>query len=223
MGKPTTVVFDVGNVLLRWDPRHLYRTHLRRRGADGVVPRQCLHARLEPGAGPRPRLGRGGGASRQGSSRRTRRRSAPSTSAGTRPSPACSRTMSPCSSACARRACRITASPISPARNSSWRRSAIPFLAGFDGIIVSGDERLLKPDPAIYRLLLDRYGLEAEDCVFIDDSKANVEAPARSACTRSITSSRSISRRSSGATASRPEPALDRSRHHSGRLEERPR
>ena len=25
MGKPTTVVFDVGNVLLRWDPRHLYR------------------------------------------------------------------------------------------------------------------------------------------------------------------------------------------------------
>jgi 2-haloacid dehalogenase len=50
-----------------------------------------------------------------------------------------------------------------------------PFLAGFDGIIVSGDERLLKPDPAIYRLLLDRYGLEASDCVFIDDSKANVE------------------------------------------------
>jgi 2-haloacid dehalogenase len=50
-----------------------------------------------------------------------------------------------------------------------------PFLAGFDGIIVSGDERLLKPDPAIYRLLLTRYGLEADDCVFIDDSKANVD------------------------------------------------
>ncbi|MFP5368521.1 MAG: HAD-IA family hydrolase, partial [Actinomycetes bacterium] len=33
----------------------------------------------------------------------------------------------------------------------------------------------LKPDPAIYRLLLDRYGLAARDCVFIDDSKANVE------------------------------------------------
>ena len=51
-----------------------------------------------------------------------------------------------------------------------------PFLAGFDGIIVSGDERLLKPDPAIYHLLLDRYGLKAEDCVFIDDSQPNVEA-----------------------------------------------
>ena len=50
-----------------------------------------------------------------------------------------------------------------------------PFLASFDGVIVSGDERLLKPDPAIYRLLLSRYGLEAEDCLFIDDSLANVE------------------------------------------------
>jgi 2-haloacid dehalogenase len=50
-----------------------------------------------------------------------------------------------------------------------------PFLAGFDGVIVSGDERVLKPDPAIYELLLSRYGLTAGDCVFIDDSKANVE------------------------------------------------
>ncbi len=50
-----------------------------------------------------------------------------------------------------------------------------PFLASFDGVIVSGDERLLKPDPAIYELLLNRYGLEAGDCIFIDDSAANVE------------------------------------------------
>nr|WP_246505408.1 HAD family phosphatase [Microvirga antarctica] len=50
-----------------------------------------------------------------------------------------------------------------------------PFLTGFDGIIVSGDECLLKPEPAIYNLLLDRYGLEAQDCIFIDDSGANVE------------------------------------------------
>ena len=69
MAQPTTVVFDIGNVLLRWDPRNLYRKHLRRRGADGVVPRQRLHDRLEHRAGSRPRLGRGGGASRQGSSR----------------------------------------------------------------------------------------------------------------------------------------------------------
>jgi 2-haloacid dehalogenase len=58
-------------------------------------------------------------------------------------------------------------------------QARFPFLASFLGIIVSGDERLLKPDPAIYRLLLSRYGLEAQDCVFIDDSAANV-AGARS-------------------------------------------
>ncbi len=49
-----------------------------------------------------------------------------------------------------------------------------PFLRDFRGVIVSGEEKLLKPEAAIYRLLLDRYGLKAEDCVFIDDSAANV-------------------------------------------------
>jgi 2-haloacid dehalogenase len=54
-------------------------------------------------------------------------------------------------------------------------QSRYPFLARFDGVIVSGDERVLKPDPAIYKLLLDRYGLAAADCLFIDDSQANVD------------------------------------------------
>ena len=40
--------------------------------------------------------------------------------------------------------------------------------------MVSGDERVIKPDPAIYRLLLERNGLSAGDCVFIDDSEKNV-------------------------------------------------
>lgn len=50
-----------------------------------------------------------------------------------------------------------------------------PFLSVFRDIVISGDERVLKPDPAIYRLLLDRNGLEAASCVFIDDSTKNVE------------------------------------------------
>ncbi len=36
------------------------------------------------------------------------------------------------------------------------------------------DERVVKPDAAIFRRLLDRYGLEAADCVFIDDSPKNI-------------------------------------------------
>ena len=49
-----------------------------------------------------------------------------------------------------------------------------PFLRRFRDIVVSGDERVLKPDAAIYRLLLQRNGLTAADSVFIDDSLKNV-------------------------------------------------
>lgn len=48
----------------------------------------------------------------------------------------------------------------------------------FRGIVVSGDERLVKPDPAIYRLALERFGLEPHAAAFIDDNRANVEGAA---------------------------------------------
>ena len=48
----------------------------------------------------------------------------------------------------------------------------------FRDIVVSGTERLMKPDPAIYRLALDRFGLRAEEAVFVDDNAANVGAAA---------------------------------------------
>ena len=44
----------------------------------------------------------------------------------------------------------------------------------FRDIVVSGDEKLVKPDAAIYRLALDRFGIEAADAVFIDDSLPNI-------------------------------------------------
>ena len=48
------------------------------------------------------------------------------------------------------------------------------FFAPFRDIIVSGDEKLMKPDPAIYRLALHRFGITAGEAVFIDDNLANV-------------------------------------------------
>ena len=44
----------------------------------------------------------------------------------------------------------------------------------FRDIVVSGEEKLVKPDAAIYRLALDRFGLPAAGTVFIDDNAANV-------------------------------------------------
>ena len=48
----------------------------------------------------------------------------------------------------------------------------------FRDIVVSGDEKLVKPDPAIYRLALDRFGLAAGEAVFVDDNAANIAAAA---------------------------------------------
>jgi 2-haloacid dehalogenase len=55
-------------------------------------------------------------------------------------------------------------------------RKRYAWLACFRGIVVSGEEGLVKPDPALYHVLLERYRLQAEACVFIDDSQPNVEA-----------------------------------------------
>jgi len=44
----------------------------------------------------------------------------------------------------------------------------------FEDVVVSGVEKLLKPQPEIYRCLLVRNGLDASDCLFIDDSPKNV-------------------------------------------------
>ena len=55
----------------------------------------------------------------------------------------------------------------------------IPGHEAFDGLFVSSDYRLLKPEPAIYTAFLDKFGLQAEECVFIDDTPANVDGARR--------------------------------------------
>jgi 2-haloacid dehalogenase len=46
----------------------------------------------------------------------------------------------------------------------------------FDGIVVSAEIGMVKPDPAVYRYLVERFGLEAPSCLFVDDVEANVGA-----------------------------------------------
>jgi len=55
-------------------------------------------------------------------------------------------------------------------------RARFSFLACFEGIVVSGVEGIAKPDPAIFRLLLERHQLEAASTLFVDDTPINVEA-----------------------------------------------
>ena len=52
-------------------------------------------------------------------------------------------------------------------------RDDYPVFKLLDGYVVSGQEKVVKPDARLYRILLERFGLKAEECVFIDDNPAN--------------------------------------------------
>jgi 2-haloacid dehalogenase len=69
---------------------------------------------------------------------------------------------------------------------TNWSNETFPlaferytFLHVFEGIVVSGAERMIKPDPAIFHVLLNRYGVDPERAVFIDDAPRNVDAAAK--------------------------------------------
>jgi 2-haloacid dehalogenase len=51
-----------------------------------------------------------------------------------------------------------------------------PFFTLFDGIVISGEEKLIKPDKKIFELMLERYHLEAKNALFIDDNVKNIHA-----------------------------------------------
>ncbi len=56
---------------------------------------------------------------------------------------------------------------------------ALDFIPYLDGGIMSYREKLIKPMPEIYRLLIERYHLTPEECVFMDDTAANLDAAAK--------------------------------------------
>ena len=64
-------------------------------------------------------------------------------------------------------------------------RQRFDFLNSFDGIVVSGDEGLLKPDRAIFDLFFQRFDVTPQSAVFVDDSLHNVEG-ARAAGMRAV-------------------------------------
>jgi 2-haloacid dehalogenase len=58
------------------------------------------------------------------------------------------------------------------------QRQRFEFLSWFAGIVVSGEEKLIKPDPRIYQRLLERYDIAPVRAVYIDDVPANAAAAA---------------------------------------------
>jgi 2-haloacid dehalogenase len=66
---------------------------------------------------------------------------------------------------------------------TNWSAETFPvaaakfeFLNWFDGIVVSGEEKMRKPTPEFYHILLDRYRVKPEEALFIDDNYRNILA-----------------------------------------------
>ena len=64
---------------------------------------------------------------------------------------------------------------------TNWSHETFPialnqfgFLKKLNGIVVSGEEKMSKPHKKIFSLLLSRYSLSAESCIFIDDNEMNI-------------------------------------------------
>src|SRR5450432_2143767 len=65
---------------------------------------------------------------------------------------------------------------------TNWSAETFPivckrysFFTLFDGIVVSGEEKLIKPDKKIFELMLERYHLDAKNSLFIDDNVNNIQ------------------------------------------------
>lgn len=55
------------------------------------------------------------------------------------------------------------------------RRKDIPALSLFDGVLISADHKLLKPEREIYEALYEKFSLNPDECFFIDDVQANID------------------------------------------------
>lgn len=75
---------------------------------------------------------------------------------------------------------RVAALSNFSAESWPWAVARFPFLGWFEGVVISGEVGVAKPDPAIYRIAIERLALEPARTLFVDDVPANVAA-ARSA------------------------------------------
>jgi 2-haloacid dehalogenase len=173
----TTVVFDLGGVLIDWDPRHLYRQLF----SDPQEMEVFLRDVVSPDWNA------------QQDSGRTWAEATAELLAKHPDQEAMIR-------AYADRWAEMLAGPIAGTVDilrevrdrglrlyalTNWSaetfpraRPMFPFLDWFEGIVVSGDERIKKPDPAIWHRLIERYAIEPARTVYIDDMPYNAAVAA---------------------------------------------
>jgi 2-haloacid dehalogenase len=172
---PPTVVFDIGGVLIDWNPRYLYRKLL----PDEAAVERFLAEVCTSAWNTEQDLGRPWAEAVAQLCARFPDQAALITAYHERWGETIGGAID--GTVAVLRELRDAGVPLYALTNFSAEkftlaRARFDFLDWFDGIVVSGEERLGKPDPRIYRLLLDRYRLAAETTVYLDDAPANVAA-----------------------------------------------
>lgn len=167
------VVFDLGGVLLDWDPRHLYRTLIADpTEMDGFLGRICTpdwHLAHDLGADTEQSCQELAAAHPELAdlimawSERSEEMIAGQLDAA----------ISVLEDVKAAGFLSLALSNME-ADKFVLREARFGFFAHFDGCVISGIEGVVKPDRRIFEILLDRYDLEAGATVFIDDKAANV-------------------------------------------------
>lgn len=172
----TTVIFDLGGVLIDWDPRHLYRKIF---GGDETAMEEFLRTVCTPDWNERQDAGRKFAdaeveliAAHPAKSDLIRAWHArfDEMIAG-----AIDGTVAVMDEL-RRRGTKLYALSNWSAETFRSQPERFPFLGWFDGIVVSGNEGVIKPDPRIFHLLLDRYKVSAQAAIFIDDNPGNAAA-----------------------------------------------
>ena len=174
-GAIDTVIFDLGNVLINWDPRHLYRKLY---GQDVEAMERFLSDVCPPHWNEQQDAGR-------------------TWEEGIKEAVALHPEQEMLIRAYRERWEEMLGGEISESvavleqlrkgdirlfALTNWSHETFPiarqryeFLSWFQGILVSGEERLIKPDPAIFQLLISRFEIDAARAVFVDDNIRNVE------------------------------------------------
>lgn len=169
------VVFDLGGVLIDWDPRHLYRKLL----ADEAAVEEFLATVCTPEWNAEQDRGRPFAEGVAELVERHPVHAAAITAYHERWTEMLGGDIGGTVELLAE--LRATGVPLYALTNWSAEtfgiaRERFQFLSWFDGVLVSGEERMTKPDPAIFQLLLDRFGLDPQATFYVDDSPANVAA-----------------------------------------------
>lgn len=171
--RPTTVVFDIGNVLIDWDPRYLYRTIFTDTAEmEWFLCHVCPHGwNLAQDKGRPWRDAETEAITRHPAYaahiRAFRARWHETVSGPIAGSVAILESL---------QRQQVPLYAITNFASDTYREACVrfPFLTGFRGTVVSGDIGLLKPEAAIYHRLTHDHGVDLSRCVFIDDSLPNV-------------------------------------------------